>query len=310
MQPAASSGAERRHDAGSRAFVSVILPVFQHKDELVRCLAALREQSYVGGYEVIVVNNGAPEYLADLPAHFPEVALIHEPKPGSYNARNAGIAHAAGDLFAFTDADCLPARDWLGNGVRPLLADPTCGLVGGRIQLTPHDPARITVAELHDLMFGLNQKHYVVRRRFAATANMLTRRDVVMKVGHFRGDLRSGGDVEWGQRVSDAGYSLVYEDSATVRHPARDYPELIRKLRRTAAGERDRGPDWRSCLASCLRRLWPIPLHTLRLIAEARGLPINARQKLQLAGFVTYVRWRTAFERFRLQLARNESPRS
>src|SRR5882672_1210037 len=102
-------------------FVSVIVPAYEHKDELLRCLAALQNQQYAGAIEFIVVNNGAPGDLADLAGEFPRVVLIDEPKPGSYAARNAGIARAKGSILAFTDADCRPDPTWIARGVRTLL---------------------------------------------------------------------------------------------------------------------------------------------------------------------------------------------
>jgi GT2 family glycosyltransferase len=291
-------------------FVSVIVPTYEHKDELLRCLGALQDQRYGGAIQLIVVNNGAPGDLADLAGKFPEVVFIDEPKPGSYAARNAGIARATGSVLAFTDADCLPDPTWIARGVRTLLSDSRCGLVGGRVQLFPRNPVRPSAAELYDAVFGIPQRWYVERRHFAATANMLTRRDVIQKVGGFRDDLRSSGDAEWGQRVFALGYSAVYDDGALVRHPARDYAERIKKLRRTVAGERDRRPDWTSCIRWSLHSLRPPPLNAVLRVLQSKDFQTTPRQKLQLLWLVFYLRWRAAIERMRLQLVRDESPRS
>jgi GT2 family glycosyltransferase len=295
--------------AGGAPAVSIIVPVFNQTELLIGCLRALAGQNHPGPMEVIVVNNGAPGELARLASEFPDVVVVDEPKPGSYNARNAGIARAGWDILAFTDADCVPDPGWIANGIRPLLASSTCGLVGGRVRLVPRDPARPSLAELHEITFGFRQKNYVDRGHFAATANMLTRRDVVEAVGGFRGDLRSGGDADWGQRVFAAGYSLVYEDAASVSHPARDLADLMQKMRRAAAGERDRNPDWRSCIDHCLSRLMP-PLHSIRIILKGSEYPTSPYRKLLLLGLATLVRWQAAFERLRLQLAGGDSPRS
>jgi len=195
--------------------------------------------------------------------------------------------------------------------VQHLLADARCGLVGGRVRVVPRNPARISVAEAYDITFGFRQRNYVEGGRFAVTANMITRRDVMDRVGPFRGDLLSGGDADWGRRVSDAGYRLVYDDAASVRHPARNYGELVMKLRRAAAGERDRNPDWASCLRACARRLAPLPPHSVRLILTGEGdYPASVGQKLALVAMVAFLRWRTAFVRLSLQLSRDESPRA
>lgn len=295
-------------NAMAQPLVSVIIPVF--RDSPAACLLALQEQSYTGPIEVIVVNNGVPGELDWLMPEFPSVVFVDEPNPGSYTARNAGMARAVGSILAFTDSDCAPDPDWLASGVRHLATDARCGLVGGRVRVIPRDPARISVAEAYDLTFGFRQRSYVEQGRFAVTANMMTRSDVVGCVGPFRGDLFSGGDADWGRRVAAAGYALVYDEDASVRHPARDYRDLIGKLRRAAAGERDRNPDWASCLRACLRRLAPLPRDSVRLILKESDHPTSTRRKLALFAMVALLRWRTAFERLRLQVSGSHSPRA
>jgi GT2 family glycosyltransferase len=92
------------------------------------------------------------------------------------------------------------------------------------------------MVEHYDMLFGFPQARYV-EAGFGATANVFTRREVLERVGRFRPELHSGGDQEWGQRVRDAGYRLLYVESARVDHPARrSWSELIRKTTRTNRG--------------------------------------------------------------------------
>ncbi|MEM8761253.1 MAG: glycosyltransferase family A protein, partial [Pseudomonadota bacterium] len=97
--------------------ISVIIPVFNDAGGLARCLDALARQTDAAPFEVIVVDNGSDPPLdpATLPA-LPSLRLIRETAPGSYAARNAGIAAARAAILAFTDADCRPRPDWLAAG--------------------------------------------------------------------------------------------------------------------------------------------------------------------------------------------------
>ena len=59
------------------------------------------------------------------------------------------------------------------------LADPTAGIVGGRVELRVGDPARPTAVELYELVWGFPQEAYVTNERYSVTANLFTRRSVV-----------------------------------------------------------------------------------------------------------------------------------
>ena len=222
---------------GEKPFVSVVIPVYNDLDRLRACLTALEAQSYAcDRYEVIVVDNASSQPVCPAVAGFGHVVLEAEPQRGSYVARNRGVAAARGDVLAFTDADCRPAEDWIEAGVAELEANPSCGLVAGRVRVFAEDPAAPTVVERYELAFGFPQERYA-RLGFGATANLFTRRDVFESVGGFDPSLQSGGDREWGLRATASGFKAIYGDAVRIDHPARKtWGELVKKTVRTNRG--------------------------------------------------------------------------
>lgn len=222
----------------STPFVSIIIPVYNDSERLKLCLRALERQTYPRDcFEIIVVDNGS-----DVPVEvgeFPLVHLVYEVQPGSYAARNRGLAAAKGTVLAFTDSDCLPDPDWLEAGVRCLLGD--VGLVGGRVEVFPEDAANPTAVELYESLFAFQMRESIEQRHFSPTCNLFTTRQVFDAVGLFDARLKSGGDAEWGQRVHAQGYPLIYADSVCIRHPARrSFEEVARKDRRRVTGKMTR----------------------------------------------------------------------
>jgi len=286
--------------------VSVIVPVYQDP-RLSLCLDALQQQCYTGPIEVIVVNNGMPGSVPVPLVSNLDIRVIDEAQPGSYNARNAGLRVARGEILAFTDSDCVPDAGWLSAGVACLLEDSARGLVGGRITIVPGKTPNMF--ERYEATVSFPQKRYIEQWSFAATANMLARRNVFATVGAFSGSLRSGGDADWGQRVASAGFALHYCDAAVVQHPARrSYKELVGKVRRTVAGERDRHPSSRSCARFCLEALSP-PFRPLKRMWRDRPAGTGTLAFFCLASIMIALRWRAAYERLRLQIAKSASPR-
>lgn len=219
-------------------FVSVVIPVYNDAESLVRCLEALHRQTYPSArYEVVVVDNNSDEPLEAVVRPFRQARVVHEEKQGSYAARNEGVRVAKGPVLAFTDADCEPAPPWIEKGVARLEAEARCGLVGGRVRFTYQNPERPHAAELYDSSHYLDQKKYVEQGRYAATANAFTYKRLFEEVGPFEEQLQSGGDTDWGKRVAARGYAVCYAAEAEVRHPARSsYRALRQKVLRVQEG--------------------------------------------------------------------------
>jgi glycosyltransferase involved in cell wall biosynthesis len=226
---------------GTLPFVSVIVPVYNGAAFLSQCLGALGSQNYPAErYETLVVfNDGSPSCVGANARRF-AVRCLQESTPSSYAARNRGILHARGSVLAFTDVDCVPDPDWLRNGVQALTENPRYGFVGGRIEIVPKSPARLSLVERYEKSNHFLQKMYVDQLRFAATANMFTTREVINRVGMFNSNLKSGGDKEWGSRAASLGFQGFYEPAALIRHDARSLGALLRKARRIAGGVVDR----------------------------------------------------------------------
>lgn len=216
--------------------VTVIIPVYGDWDRLTLCLGALARQTLsANDFNVVVANNDpAAPPPDDLPLE-PNTQVISAPEPGSYAARNAGLAYAETEIVAFTDADCIPEPDWLENALAVLDADQSIDLIAGKISLF-WQGAKPTAVERCDSLFFLQQDDYA-DAGFGATANVITRRNVFDAIGIFDATLMSGGDKEWTKRATRAGHKLVFGPNVVVKHPARgSLVEMLRKSKRIAGG--------------------------------------------------------------------------
>lgn len=202
--------------------VSVIVPVF-NDPRVERCLAALEAQTYPAErYEVLLVDNGSEPPVAFPPDRYPHLRLIREDRAGPSQARTTGLAHARGDVLAFTDADCIPLPTWLAAGVARLDSSPECGLLGGRIELV-HDETGSTpgTAALLSAAMHLKQDRFVSRGGWAVFANAFSTRRVVDRVGTLDPAFISSGEIEWAHRVAAAGFTIAYTPDAVVQHSTR-----------------------------------------------------------------------------------------
>lgn len=224
--------------------ISVIIPVWNSPDLLRRCLEALKGQTLSRDrFEVIVVDNGSSDNTAEVARSEPGVILLHEASPGSYGARNRGLQQARGIFVAFTDADCIPAPDWLESALAAAGRHPEAGVLAGRIELFEDGEAEGSVFTDFERLFSFPQAY--AARGNCATANWMSRRAVFEELGGFDERLKSGGDRQMALRVRDAGLPLIHVPEMLVLHPVRaSRASLVRKRRRLSGGrwERTGGP--------------------------------------------------------------------
>lgn len=264
--------------------ISVIVPVWNDAAGIRRCLAALTGQSIDRGrYEIIVIDNASTDETAAAARDFPGVTVLHEAAPGSYAARNRGLAAARGSIVAFTDADCTPAPDWLERGLEALAAHPQAGAIAGRIDLYAPEGAIDPVCLAYEQLFAFDQERGVSTGA-VATANWIGPMAAVREAGGFRAALRSGGDTDLSRRIRAAGRPLVYSEKPVVAHPIRSSREaLIGKARRVIGGRLDLHEAKRGVIGWSAKLLREAAGRIRRVIASPR---VPARHKPGLIGLI------------------------
>lgn len=102
-------------------FFSVVIPTYNRKPILEKCLLALEQQQFdaalVADYEVVVVDDGSTDgtvaWLQSQSAQFPHVRLFEQDHKGPAAARNLGVEVARGDTIIFIDSDLVVLNGFL-----------------------------------------------------------------------------------------------------------------------------------------------------------------------------------------------------
>lgn len=95
---------------------SVVIPVYQAKESLERCVQSWLAQTEPD-LELILVDDGSTDGSRKLCDHLAEedhrIRVIHQANAGVSAARNTGIREAQGEFLLFTDSDDYVAPDYL-----------------------------------------------------------------------------------------------------------------------------------------------------------------------------------------------------
>lgn len=90
------------------SFVSIIIPVYNTKDYLSRCIESVLNQSYVD-FELLLVDDGSTDGSGEICDSYskkdPRVCVFHKENGGVSSARNLGLSYASGEWVYFVDSD-------------------------------------------------------------------------------------------------------------------------------------------------------------------------------------------------------------
>jgi glycosyltransferase involved in cell wall biosynthesis len=212
--------------ADGRPFVSVVVPVLDDERGVAACLDALVGQTYpLDRFEIIVADNGSRDGTRAVVERRAATSdgrvrlVVEAVTRSSYAARNRALREVRGEIIALTDADCVPAPNWIEEGVLALERQGS-GTVAGGVTFT-FCGDQPNAWEYWDSSVHLDQERLVRQFGFGATANLFTYARMFERYGPFRADLVSGGDREFGYRLWLGGEPVAYAPGAVVRHRAR-----------------------------------------------------------------------------------------
>ncbi|MDQ6622046.1 MAG: glycosyltransferase [Verrucomicrobiota bacterium] len=196
--------------------VSVIVCSYNAAKTLEACLHSLGKIDYPA-YEVILVDDGSTDETPQIAARFPEVRYVRQTNHGLSHARNTGASVARGEIFAYTDSDCMPDVDWLYHLVSVLLSGNYAGVGGPNVSPPAQNWIQACVAAApggpsHVLLTDTVAEHI-------PGCNMAWWRWAFESVGGFDIEYhKAGDDVDFCWRVQQAGYEIGFSATAIVWH--------------------------------------------------------------------------------------------
>jgi glycosyltransferase involved in cell wall biosynthesis len=208
-------------------FVSVIVCSYNGAKTLTGCLESLGKISYPS-YEVILVDDGSTDDTAEIASRFPNVRYQHQTNHGLSHARNTGAAAAKGEVFAYTDSDCMADPDWLYYLMNTLLSGAYAGVGGPNVSPPARNWIQACVAAApggpsHVLLTDTIAEHI-------PGCNMAFYRWAFETVGGFDAEYhKAGDDVDFCWRLQQAGHIIAFSPTAIVWHHRRFTLTAFRK---------------------------------------------------------------------------------
>jgi glycosyltransferase involved in cell wall biosynthesis len=169
--------------------VSVVMPVYNAEDTVLRALDSLRAQT-IPELEIIVVNDGSTDGTMDLLHHQRDIMLLDHSHRGIAATLNDGLTAASGDYIARMDADdlCHPNRIELQASFLDVYSD--IGLVGSRVGFGGDREKQSGYATYVDWINTLIDPDAIALNRFVespfAHPSVMFRRELFEEFGAYR----------------------------------------------------------------------------------------------------------------------------
>ncbi len=206
--------------------ISIVIPVKNGGADLARCLDGIGAQVVDEEVEIVVIDSGSTD--GSVVQARERGAIVREIPAREFShgaSRNLGASLASGELLVFISQDAYPVDErWLERLTGPLREKES--LVGGVYgRQLPHPGARPPERYFLDFLYGAQP-----RRQSAAGTHQLTMETTLFSNVNaamprslwerfpFVEDIIMSEDQDWSRRVLLAGFTVVYEPAAAVRH--------------------------------------------------------------------------------------------
>ena len=188
-----------------KELVSVIIPTYNRKHTIKRCIDSVLAQTY-RAFEIIIVDDcstdGTMEYVDELYGAITDINIIYvrnDDNLGASASRNVGVSYANGDYIAFHDSD----DEWLPDKLEKqmaafLQADEKVGLVYSMFEHRGEKYSEVYPPKSVDLSVKTGcVLSTVLINPLVGMITLVMRKEVFLKLGGFNEQLRSLEDYEF-----------------------------------------------------------------------------------------------------------------
>jgi len=211
-----------------------IITINYNQPELTRQFLESAQHLTYPSYEILVVDNGSRQDLRTVVDGqvYPQMRILRsEQNLGFTGGNNLGMQEAKGEFFFIVNNDTELTPTLLQDLLQPFEGDARIGVTCPKIkfydqpdtvQYAGYNPMNLYTGTATPV--GLNERDggqfdEAHRTNFAHGCAMMVRREVVERVGRFAERFfLYYEELDWSQRIKNAGYDIYYQASALVLH--------------------------------------------------------------------------------------------
>lgn len=206
--------------------VSVIIPTWNRKKDLINCLESVIAQDYQFVEIIVVDNNSSDGTVKLIKEKFPEVKfIINSRNFGASLAKNQGVLLAKGEYIWFLDSDVkILNKTCLSTMINLFQVDPKIGAIGGEIYINSSGVMEMRKKTLTEggrtltIPIQFNEaKLYVCD--FLATSNCIMPKKLIFEVGGFDPKyffLSEDTDIGW--KIRKRGFKSIIDYRTAAIH--------------------------------------------------------------------------------------------
>ena len=203
-------------------FVSVVIPTYNRKDLLSRCIKSIVGQGYASAkYEIIVIddgsNDGTSNLLKDMSERLSNLKFIIQSNKGHALARKKGFEMAAGSIIVSLDDDCIPLKGWLENIVEAFNLYPRISIICGRI-INPIQNKIAWAQHFIDYSLWIGRKKKFNIKIVPAGNTAYRLKDLQSFVYREDGKMFGYRDIMFNYSLIKKGYKAMYSPNIAVEH--------------------------------------------------------------------------------------------
>ncbi len=136
--------------------ISIIIPVYNVKDYLERCIESVTNQTY-SDLEVIIIDDGSDDGSSGICDAWEQrdrrVKVYHRENDGAYSARNMGLEKVRGEFVGFVDSDDYINEDMYAELLQALKEDVDVACCGTAV-MRMTDTGGLENTEMYDMPSG------------------------------------------------------------------------------------------------------------------------------------------------------------
>jgi GT2 family glycosyltransferase len=184
-----------------RAFISIIIPVYNGEKYLAEAIDSVLSQTYPT-VEVIVIDDGSQDASAEIARSYgSQILYYYQDNAGLGDALNTGVAHASGEFLSFLDQDDLWVSHKLTRQMQEFTNNNQVDAVFGYIE--QFHSAELTPS---------TQQRYHVKQQIMSgycADTLLISRKAFLRVGTFDSSLRTTTFLDWYARAKEYGLQMI-----------------------------------------------------------------------------------------------------